>query len=452
MSKLGIGLAAAAGVVVVGVLGTSYMIGGKIQDGFTEGVSRMSSKPLSIELNSYERGLFSSTAQTTWTFGGGEEPKRFKATHKISHGPLPKGHMAEVDTKFALNEGADEDLVKALNGRSPLLWNTQVGWNKSSTHSLTSPEFTGKFDESQVNWGGMQAKFELSAGLKNIKGNASFPQLLSHNPEQSNVEIKGSSIHFDVQKPEGQEFWVGPVGMAIASLDATPKEDGKPVKLQDLKLDTDTVLKGEVVNVLLNTQIQQVQAGPDSASDVALDFAFNNMDANWINQITKWGQEENPEPEEMRMKLMQSVPQLLARKPEFEIKRATMRTADGLSEFSALLAYDGDGSGSLSPAAIKASLKANLPKKVLESLIGSRVRKGYVETLEEFEQEIDEKELQQVVTENVKERIDALVQAGVLLDQNGNWTTQMAYGAGKIELNGKPVEGDSLQTLMGALP
>ena len=130
----------------------------------------------------------------------------------------------------------------------------------------------------------------------------------------------------------------------------------------------------------------------------------------------------------------------------------TMRTADGLSEFSALLAYDGDGSGSLSPAAIKASLKANLPKKVLESLIGSRVRKGYVETLEEFEQEIDEKELQQVVTENVKERIDALVQAGVLLDQNGNWTTQMAYGAGKIELNGKPVEGDSLQTLMGALP
>ena len=71
MSKLGIGLAAAAGVVVVGVLGTSYMIGGKIQDGFTEGVSRMSSKPLSIELNSYERGLFSSTAQTTWTFGGG---------------------------------------------------------------------------------------------------------------------------------------------------------------------------------------------------------------------------------------------------------------------------------------------------------------------------------------------------------------------------------------------
>ena len=206
------------------------------------------------------------------------------------------------------------------------------------------------------------------------------------------------------------------------------------------------------MNVLLNTQIKQVQAGPDSASDVALDFAFNNMDANWINQITKWGQEENPEPEEMRMKLMQSVPQLLARKPEFEIKRATMRTTDGLSEFSALLAYDGDGSGSLSPAAIKASLKANLPKKVLESLIGSRVRKGYVETLEEFEQEIDEKELQQVVTENVKERIDALVQAGVLLDQNGNWTTQMAYGAGKIELNGKPVEGDSLQTLMGALP
>ena len=64
MKKLGIGIAAAVAVLLAGSAVTSYVMGGKVQEGFESTAKEWSKPPLMVQVQSYERGLFTSTAYT----------------------------------------------------------------------------------------------------------------------------------------------------------------------------------------------------------------------------------------------------------------------------------------------------------------------------------------------------------------------------------------------------
>jgi hypothetical protein len=56
--KAGAGIAAAIAVIVAGTLGTSYYMGGKLQQSFTEGLDKWSEHGVKIQVTSYDRGAF----------------------------------------------------------------------------------------------------------------------------------------------------------------------------------------------------------------------------------------------------------------------------------------------------------------------------------------------------------------------------------------------------------
>ena len=73
-------------------------------------------------------------------------------------------------------------------------------------------------------------------------------------------------------------------------------------------------------------------------------------------------------------------------------------------------------------------------------------------TMEQLEQEVDEQRLSEAVQENVKERLDALLEAGLLQEKDNAYTASFSYAAGEMQANGKPLERDGLSTLMVSLP
>ncbi|RGE42332.1 DUF945 domain-containing protein [Comamonas testosteroni] len=464
--KAGIGIAAAVVVVAAGAMGTSYYMGGKLQDEFTAAAARAEEHGVSVKITSYERGAFSSTAKTVWTLDKGDEPVQFTADHKISHGPLPMGHAAQIHTAFQLPADADEALKTALNGRSPLEVDTKLGWSRSSSNVMTSPAVVAKIKEDDMNWGGMKIAWDMPADMKAAKGTASFAGLQFKDEEGTMRGMEKAEMRFDVKRPEGHQFWTGPFAMTIAKFTATnPEGDGKTSSstFEGITLDSDTILKTDVLEATLKGGIKSVKLQDASADDLALDVVFRNIDAGWLNSFMELskrkaktsdgedGDDEENLDSDLRDKLFKNMTQALARKPAIEIKRISMRTPEGVSEFGANVEYLGNGEkmGELLKD-IKVSVNANVPKPVLDSFLTSRKRSALLSNFDD-EDEIKEhaKEIDEAAKEQAQASITALKEHGIFEDKDGKMSTQIVYANGEFQVNGKPLSTEGYGTLMG---
>ncbi|WP_423935998.1 YdgA family protein [Comamonas sp. 23] len=458
MKKLGIGIAAAVAVLAAGGATTGYLVGNNIEQGFATAAKEWSKPPLLVQVQDYQKGIFSSTAQTLWTVDTGEEKLQFTALHAISHGPLPIAHLAEIVSTFAINPDAPPEWVVAFKDKAPLVWKSKVGWSKNTQNEVTSPAFNGEFGADKLAFGGFKSDFEMSSDFSRIKGDASMPSLLMQSKpgeeddgQASEMLMSGNIMRFDMHQPTGQEFMVGSLQWDLASLKVTPKNGDAPAELAGLKMVADTQLAAEVVNTTINTSVKSFVQKDHKIDDIAVDLGLHNLDAGWLNQFTKESQKIQGDPQAMQMLLMQGMQQLLARKPELEVKRISWRTAEGTAEVAASLAYQGDSSKPLNPMMdFKAMLRLDMPKPVLQSLYAGKVRETYL--LENEDAELDEKQLASVVQEDVNARLSGLVQAGLLVENSDRMTSQLQWADGKLQANGKPLDQNGMMGLLSAMP
>lgn len=469
--KIGIGIAVAAVVVVAGAVGTSYVMGGKLEDGFKDSAVQLSRHNIKVEVTSYERGTFSSHAKTLWTMEQGGDPLQFTAEHDISHGPLPRGHAAEIHTVFSLPNGSREDLVAALNGRAPVELTTAVGWGWGTSNVMTSPVVTGKINDADMNWGGMKIEWDMPADMKAAKGTASFPAFKSTAAEGGSLALDNTTMRFDIKQPKDKKFWTGPFAMIVANLTIQPEDaDKQPSSIKNLSMDTDTILKDDVLEMIFKTRIQNAQIEDKKADDIVLEAALHNIDANWVNQVVELSQrkdlmksndKESDDDEaqatqdeqrhtDLRDELFKTVTQMLARQPEFEIKNLSMRTKDGVSEFAAAIKYLGDGANLRDlPKDVKVSLNAKLPKPAMEGMMTARTRNSLIENLGEEDhtpEEFDEAAKTQALA-----HIQMLQEHGIFEEKDGVMNTQIVYEKGAFQVNGKPLDATGTSVLFGTL-
>lgn len=465
--KAGIAIAAAVAVVTAGALGTSYYMGGKLQQSFTEGIAKGNDYGIKIQITSYERGAFSSTAKTVWTLDDSDEPTQFTAEHKINHGPLPLGHAAEIHTRFNLPDDAEPAIKTALNGRSPLEIATKVGWGRSSSNVMTSPAVVTRVNESDMNWGGMKIAWDMPADLKGAKGTGSFEGLEFKDAEGS-VAMGKADIRFDNKQPEGQKFWTGPFVLNIAKFTASKTEDGKTSasQVEGISMDLDTRLLGDVVEMTLKTGVKSAKLEDKQADDILLDLAINNVDTGWINHVMDLskrmksqrseaakGEQAGSDEDEMsngdlRDTMLKNLIQALARKPSVEIKRLSMRTPEGVSEFSAAIQYVGDGKkmGNLLKD-LKVSVKADMPKPLMESLMQSRKRASLIAHLDD-ENDYKSEEIDSAAKFQTQGSLELLTKEGIFEDKDGKIRTDIVFANGEIQANGKPLSPEGTAMLM----
>ncbi|CAM4156901.1 YdgA family protein [Comamonas aquatilis] len=469
--KIGAGIAAAV-VLVTGVLGTSYYMGGKLQQDFTNAAAQWSRDDLKIQITSYERGAFSSAAKTVWTLDQDGDPVQFTAEHKISHGPLPMGHAAQINTLFHLPDDADPGLKAALNGRAPVQLLTKVGWGHSTSNLMTSPPVKARVNDSDMDWGGMTIQWDMPSDMKAIKGTASIPAL-QFKDEEGSMSLEKACMRFDVLQPKGQQFWIGPMNMAIDKVTTTHAEpDSLPSSIQGLSLDSDTVLKTDTLEMTLKGGIKSAQMQGKTADDLVWDLSLRNIDAAWLNHVMELSQKKSPDQEQtdseddgsddaespnpggidLRQAMLKTISQALARKPEIEIKRLAMRTPEGVSEFAATLQYLGDGENlNKLPTDLKLTLKTSLPKPVMESMITARKRNQLIEALDEEDNDYSMEDFERTAKIQAAADIQMLQKSGIFEDKSGLMSTQIVYEAGMFQVNGKPLDGEGTAMLFGTL-
>ncbi len=457
MTKLGMGIAAAVAMLLAGSMATSYVVGGKVQEGLSATAKDWSKPPLAIEVQSYERGLFTSTATTLWTIDMGDEPVQFTAQHAIHHGPWPRGHATEITSTFAIDSDAPPEWVTAYKDKAPLVWTATVGWGKSSQHAMRSPAISGNFDGEKLSFGGFNADFAMPANLRGMAGTATMPSLhVQPSPDAqdaSELQLGTSTMRFDVQQATGQEFMVGSFHWALDRFHTTSHASKETTTLSGLVLDTDTQLQGDVVNTRINTQVQSFAMPGTQVNDIAVDLGLRNLDAAWLNQFTQASQRMQGDPQALQGLLMGGMQQLLAKKPVLEAKRISWRTSDGVGDIAASVAYDGDPATSPNPLAdVKVSARLSMPQPMLQALLVSRMGSVYLEMLDA---EVDPA-MMKLATESfeqeAKARLDTLQQMGILQSKENQLTTQLDYGAGKVQANGKTLSDEALMGLVQALP
>jgi len=467
------GMAAAAVVVATGAMGTSYVVGRQIEAGFQDTATHWSSEGLSIEVVQYERGLLHSSAETLWTYvavrdtaedeavgtdeedgdnptAATHEPVQFKATHQISHGPWPWGHAAQLQSRFVPVAGTQPQLVAALQGRPALQWDTTVGWGRSSRHVATSPALEWTADGSTITWGGLQAQWSMPAAHRGMQGTVHLPSLRVQAPASGTLQLADAALHFDLQQPADQQFLTGPWGLTLASLEHQPVEGaGEPLQVRGLSLESTATLANQVVGMTLAARLQSAQAGARVASDMALEMALRNVDAAWLNQMLQARKSESDGRDGLQQ-LQRSLPQLLARQPGLDIQRLALRTPEGLSEIRASLAYTGNGQQMQTLLQdLQASLHAQLPKPVLAALVSQKIRRDYLEMLDDYDRTYDESMLTEAVQRRVTQRIAEWREAGIVQAQGDAWATQLDYANGKIQLNHQPLDAAEAAAVLG---
>ena len=469
--KLWFSISAVAVVAAGAALGGSYYMGGRIQQGFAEGVQRANQGPLKIEVVNYSRGALSSQAQTRWTYDiPGSDSIQFLVDHTIDHGPWPKGNAAQVHSRFALPEDAGEELKTAFAGKPPFELSTTVGWNRTTSNLLTSPAATFKKEDSSFAWEGMRAEWDMPADLKAAQGTIHFPSFTAVGTD-GNIAFKKVEFKFDVAQHQGYEFWTGPFSMQIDEAGIRPNEgDGEAALVQGVSFDSDSRLKADVLESWLKTKVKSVQLGESKASDVNIDMAFKNLDAQWFNATLQYFQSAHARamaaiesdddeaasdvfPADTLELLTKNIEQALARQPEIELKNFSLQTPEGSGELSALVRYAGDGKnlGTILQD-IQASVKTALPESMLRSIIESRGKQSALAWTDETELSKEQlQEMADLAKAHAEERITELKESGTLQKDQNRLLMQLELSKGELQLNGKPIDGSQASLLASSI-
>ena len=510
MNKVGVGVGAAV-VIVGGLLGASWYVGNRVEQQINDDLAVINQTPfLKATLVSFDKGLFSSSANVDLKLTIGDEVTVFKSAQQIKQGLLAFGPAATMTSVITLDKNAsNSQWAKILSAHPPVEAHTKVSWLGTASNTMQTPAFAVEHEEGKFSWSGINAKWDSTSKPQWGKGTVELPNMQITAKNGSVMDFQRMNMRFDLSKAnEKQLYWLGDYNVGIDTAVFTPGQsedtdeepsasagEGKksPVKMQNLVFEYGAHAKNGAVDIPFKLLIKSLQSSEFNAEDLTLDLAINNLDEQWLNEYTlmqtKFAEnltlaaqkakaeqadttaatvkdsehdaDESEDSEEdstltaaedaafnaMRDDFLGSLPQFLASKPELVIKRLSMRTTEGVADVSAQLAYAGEGDLKKGNPLLdlKASVKAALPRAMLEKLFGDRAKKQYLAYAEMSDQKVKPAELDEAIKSAVNEQLQGMVENGVFVEQSGQWSSSMVFEKGELKLNDKRID------LMGAL-
>ena len=138
---------------------------------------------LTVSSNSFQRGWFVSTADTTFTLTN-LPTVSVSMLHRISHGPLPLDDdfqlqplLARVKSQISIGLPGGAIKLPPMRGTTSLyLAGTSSTHLDMEPYKKAAPK-AGETDAFDLEWKGMSGDYTLSADYKNLKGELNAPVL-----------------------------------------------------------------------------------------------------------------------------------------------------------------------------------------------------------------------------------------------------------------------------------
>lgn len=477
-------------VVVLGAVwtGTAWFTGQKAEDFVKQSIdnANVELKKLSdqwgiasaVELVSFERGVFSSTARYRVKFttpaaeGKPAEDRDLVFVEHLSHGPLPLSNLksgafmpAMVASDFALEETPTvKEWFAASKGATPVTGHYSVSYGKNISGKFNiAPAEVAKGDTS-LTFSGMTGNVDYATGTKHGVFDLKTDKLVlagqTENSDIVGMTLQGITLTSDMT-PSANDLYVGSQKLTFKDWTITSKEK-PPVQFKDTSIAVDVTENGSAVGakMALDFGMINVQAKDVAGMKLALDLqkldakafkALNDVyEAASRRMMQSKGEQQSPEftPEEQQV-LKTNVELLLAGNPTLAVAPLEVRTANGTSTFNLNLdlakpaSMEGDLSDTLTQAVRKLDAKLVLSKGNLSDLMAIEPQMRGVPT----EQAVQ-------TAKGQAEMVGTMATAmGMAKVENNNIVTYLNYADGQVDFNGKkmPVEQFLMMVMSGAM-
>ncbi|CAB3664186.1 YdgA family protein [Achromobacter pestifer] len=477
-------------VVALGAVwtGTAWYTGQKAEDflnqsiaNANEGLKTVNAKwgiASNVELVSFERGVFSSTARYRVKFtlpaseGKPAVDRDVLFVEHLSHGPLPLSNLksgsfapAMVASDFALEETpAVKDWFVAAKGATPLTGHYSVSYAKNITGKFNLAPVEVAKGDTNLSFSGMTGNVEYAMGSKHSVVEMKTDKLVlagqSDSSDIVSMTLQGITLTSDMT-PTSNDLFVGNQKVMFKDWTITSKEK-PPVQFKDTSVAVDMTEAGSAMGVkmaldfgMINVQAKDM-AGMKLTVDVQkLDAkafkALNDVyEASSRRMMQSQGDQQTPEftPEEKQI-LKTNVELLLAGNPTLAVSPLEVRTTNGTSTFNLNLdlakpaSMDGEFADTLTQAVRKLDAKLVLSKGNLTDLMAIEPQMRGVPA--------DQAEK---TAKGQAEMVGTMATAmGMAKVENNNIVTYLNYADGQVDFNGKkmPVEQFLMMVMSGAM-
>jgi len=469
-------------IIAAAIPAVPYFIGTSVEKTFRNEIEQASSQGAlsgaQVELVSYQRGIFSASAETSFTYQNpnGKDKLTFNVTHHIDHTPHPLDQvLATVDSKLQPNGSVQELLSPLFKELSPIQVTTRVYIDGHQEGTVFSPAVTGQLDGAKagkLEWKGLQGSVWQSATRDHIKVQLTAPGIhynksategQAHDasmkvpsesaPSAANeapkaLAINDLSYEADMTKtPSG--LWASNGSMAASQIEATfAEKDGSDI---NIAIDN-TNFKAEQseINGLLQIsgiiKASSINANGMILKDAVYDIAVENIDSKAMkalqSEMKQIAEAESKNTDPLAM-LLPHLPALVNAQPVIKINEISVNGPMGHFALSMKSQIKGQWNDMLAQnplllmQMLVAELQAEVPRSVVASALEERVRDAIISQLENSDQEINDTDLDEMVKQGVEQQLASLIAQGYIKEKQTQLVTNVAFNAGQLTVNGQ---------------
>ena len=465
-------------VLVVGVawVGSSWWFSRQVESRYRQLVARAAHlSGAEIDVESYQRGLRSSTARTRIVIPApqvkeGAFPKlEFTVINEIVSGPFPGGAagwrpaLALVHSQVALGH----DLLKIVRKELPAfpdvlpLASTTIVYFGGNGESWTSApamrQTLGDSDPITIDWQGLKGHSTFKAGFAECRGDWQMPAL-EVTAKTGRLKLTGLGSTFDMHLPQGLEGLVlGNFEYGLKGLDFTDSgaEDGKGLNfaLQDLALKSSSWETEGLVNAILRASFRSLTVAGAVYGPGVYDMQLTNFDGEALHEMQQLSrslrEEPGLSPQQMQTQMLAGIgklwPRFAACSPGIEIRDLSVQGPDGHLHCTGKVAIDGSNKAALAsplllPNAITAQASLDISAQMLRKMVAAVIREQLVKARAASGQPpLPEQRLDALAAANSDQGVTAMVEKHILVPNGDTYTLSASYQPGAATLNGQPI-------------
>lgn len=402
---------------------------------------------------SYERGLFSSTAETKFQPPG--FPVAVTGKHQITHGPIDWSRgvdalfapvLALVDSELTASVAMPGKPALPL-GLPPVTLHTTIDMEGNGQAALESP--AGK--KGAVDWKAVSGEIGFSADGKSLTANIRIPEIGVAAPLGKAV-ISGVTIDANLQEaPSGNS--VGDANIAIAKAALEPV-----FRMEGFSLRTSSREAAGNLNASARYRLNAVHVGPEQFGPAQLELEVRKLDAKTMAKLDKTLKElqQRQIPEEQRAMIMTGhlldlVGDLAAKAPELELTKLSVKVPAGEIAGRGKVVVDGSNMNvkqnpMLLVNALSAEGEIRVPAAVLEMFARKQVEKEIMGLKASGKLSADEQakltpqKVSAISSQVAPQRIGAMAQKMNLVLKDKDYVLAATLKRGQLLVNGQPFE------------
>lgn len=436
--------------------GAAYMFGGQAREQYFSAVKEYERYGfLSLSNQRYERGFFTSTAQTlvelkvpgTLTDSNDDEILRFVVGHVLHHGPLTgeggnffskPGIMRITSTVEPLTaEGVGQTLFTRLPELAQTTSEVRVGFGGEVSGDVLIPAIDRDMDGEHVTWGGLALKGEYLPMTRALRGELAMPGLALKTTD-GNMELEALSSNFDMI--EALPFvYTGQATVGVSAMNITPAE-GDAITVRDLRISSNSSCDGALYHCSQVVGLESVDVGGTAYGPASCELTGRNIDAAALSEFqaglrqlyhTMADTESEMFFDRVGELYAAFFAKMLTGTPELNMPHLRVATpmGDFTGAFSLKLLAPG-AEAALNPLMLLQHLEAAAQMAVHEELLKGLLRIA-------LENEQIEGDLDTLVQQRYAEQIEPLLARNLIVREDGIIKAQAMFVSGKLTVNGQ---------------